>query len=76
MKKRLQPYVFYQGIIDGDGTIAKNGSKTVRVIHITSHPLWKSFYENLLRFIDFSINIKSIKGVLEFQFIKKNLLIN
>lgn len=72
MKKRLQPYVFYQGIIDG--TIAKNGSKTARVIHITSHPLWKSFYENLLRFIDFSINIKEYKGCLRISIYKKEFI--
>ena len=62
------------GIIDGDGTIAKNGSKTARVIHITSHPLWKSFYENLLRFIDFPINIKEYKGCLRISIYKKEFI--
>lgn len=60
--------------LDGDGTIAKNGSKNARVIHITSHPLWKSFYENLLEFIDFPINIKEYKGCLRISIYKRDFI--
>lgn len=45
------------GIIDGDGTIQENGSTYANSIIITAHKLWKSFYEELLAFLEIDIHI-------------------
>lgn len=46
------------GIIDGDGHISNNGSSGAFVINITTHKVWRSFYEEFLSYllIPFTIN--------------------
>ena len=46
------------GLIDGDGSISKNGSEHSNAITITSHKVWKSFYIELLSALDIPIHIK------------------
>lgn len=62
------------GIIDGDGTIAKNGSKNARVIHITAHKLWKSFYEELINFLDYPFIIKEYNGILRISLYQREFI--
>lgn len=45
------------GIIDGDGNIQSQGSVYSNSITITSHKLWKSFYEDLLKFLEIDLHI-------------------
>lgn len=45
------------GIIDGDGNIQENGSTYANAITITAHKLWKSFYEDLLNFLEIPLHI-------------------
>lgn len=45
------------GIIDGDGNIQENGSTYTNAITITAHKLWKSFYEDLLNFLEIPLHI-------------------
>lgn len=40
------------GIIDGDGSISKNGSEFSNQIVITAHKNWKSFYFDLFKFLE------------------------
>lgn len=50
------------GIIDGDGCIESNGSKYSNSIIITSHINWKSFYEDLFKFIGFDFHYRINKN--------------
>ena len=50
------------GLIDGDGSINKNGSEYSNAITITSHKVWKSFYIELLSALDIPIHIKEYEG--------------
>lgn len=45
------------GIINGDGNIQENGSTYANAITITAHKLWKSFYEDLLNFLEIPLHI-------------------
>lgn len=50
------------GIIDGDGNIQKNGSIYANSITITSHKSWKSFYEELLNFLEIPLHISEVNN--------------
>ena len=50
------------GIIDGDGNIQENGSACANSINITAHKLWKSFYEELLNFLEIPLHISEVNN--------------
>ena len=60
--------------VDGDGNIAKNGSKNARVIHITAHNSWKSFYENLIEFLEYPFIIKEYNGILRISLYQRSFI--
>lgn len=50
------------GIIDGDGSISTNGSSYTNQITITAHNCWKSFYKNLLEFLEIEGHYNDIEN--------------